>query len=288
MERGRVITAVATAATLAASVALLGCGTSGTVVDPVAQAAQVTQQAGGARIALTERLSSPALAAPVTIRGVGFVNEQQHEGQLTMDFSGVPGLSGLGGGGAEFIFQGVVLYARIPLLSNKLPGGKTWIKVDLRQAAQAFGLSVSQLSQLGGVDPGQYLTYLRATGGHVTQLGSDTIRGVSTSHYRATIDLSRVAATLPPVERSRVQAGIQALEKSTGIDTLPIDVWIDAQHRVRRIGLTLSGDAAGAGGFGVSAKIDFFAYGPMPPVSAPPANEVFDVSRLASALGRAA
>lgn len=263
---------------LAGAVAAGGCGASSTV-DPVAQAAQVTQQAGGAHIALVERIGSSSLSA--TITGTGFINEQQRAGQLTMDLSGVPGASAAGiGHTAQFIFAGTAFYVQIPGLASKLPGGKSWIKIDLGKVALPGGSNLSQLSQLGGFDPSALLSYLRGSG-QVTTVGTDTVRGVQTTHYKATIDLGKVADKLPASDRARVQAGIQSLEKSSGLKSLPVDVWIDSEHRVRRIAFNMSVGSATAAAVTVSATVDLFDYGTTPPIVPPPASQVFDLSGLA-------
>ncbi len=279
--------AAATWATGAVAVvtALGGCGAASTTVDPVAQAAQTTQRLPGARLALTTTVSGGGVRQPVTIAGSGFASSRTHEGQLDFDFSM---LAGGTPGTAEFRFKGLMLYFRFPALANRLPNGKTWLSVDEQKAAQSLGVNLSQLSGAGTSDPNQYLNYLRAVSARV-KVGSETVRGVPTTHYRATVDLSRVAAQLPPDQRAGAQASIANLERATGTRTVPMEVWIDADHRIRRLRLLQNARSPGGGTVAVSATIDYLSYGPTPPVIAPPASQVFDATgQTSSPLGQQA
>lgn len=263
---------------VAAACALGGCG-GASAVDPVAQAAQTTQQLPGARLTLTTTVSGGGVPQPVTIAGSGFASSRTHEGQLDFDFSK---LAGGTPGTAEFRFKGLVLYFRFPALANRLPNGKTWLSIDEQKASSSLGVNLSQLSGAGTSDPNQYLNYLRAVGARV-KVGGELVRGVPTTHYRATIDLSRVVAQLPADQRPGAQAAIASLERATGTHTVPMEVWIDAGHRIRRLRLLQSTRSPSGGTIAVDATIDYISYGPTPPVVAPPANQVFDATAQSSA-----
>jgi hypothetical protein len=281
----------ALAAVAAGGVAVSGCGASATL-DPIARAAEVTSQQTGARVKLTMQFSSPALPSGYSITATGYFDERDRSGEMTMDLAGVPGASALPGGGTgnvRMVFQYPVIYMDMPFLAGKLPEGKTWMKLDLAKAAQAAGINLSQLSSLEQGDPTQFLEYLRASSGGVLKEGTEVIDGVPTTHYFATLQLSSVLARLPSSDQAAAKA---ALEKLGGAGAIPVDVWVDAQGRVRRIQLTVAagtptttaGGAAGAAsGVSGTVTIDFTSYGPVPPVVPPPAGEVFDAISLATA-----
>jgi len=275
--RKRSWAAGATAAAAAVATALGGCG-GASAIDPVAQAAQTTQRLPGVHLTLTTKVSGGGVPQPVTISGSGFASSRTHEGQLDFDFSK---LAGGTPGTAEFRFKGLVLYFRFPALANRLPNGKTWLSIDEQKASKSLGLNLSQLSGVGTSDPNQYLNYLRAVAARV-KVGSETVRGVATTHYRATIDLSRVAAQLPGDQRAAAQAAIANLERATGTHTVPMEVWIDAGHRIRRLRLLQSARSPSGGTIAVDATVDYISYGPTPAVVAPPANQVFDATAQSS------
>src|ERR1700736_2616941 len=72
------------------SISTSGCGSSTGALDPVAEAATVTSQVGGAHLAFTVRGSIAGLSAPFTITGQGFFNYKTREGTLSLDVAGLP------------------------------------------------------------------------------------------------------------------------------------------------------------------------------------------------------
>ncbi len=274
----------------AGGVAVSGCGASATL-DPIARAAEITAQQSGAKFSLTTQLASSALpGGGFSITANGYLDEHDRSAELTMDLSGIPGASALPGGGGgtvQAIFQYPVIYMNLPFLAGKLPEGKTWMEIDLSKAAQADGIDLSQLSSLDETDPTQFLEYLRASSGGVSTVGHETLDGVPTTHYHATLQLSDILARLPS---SAQAAAKSALEKLDDAGAIPVDVWVDAQGRVRRIELSI-GVSLPAGASGVTGAtsvsgtttMNFTSYGPIPAIVPPPSNEVFDATSLASA-----
>lgn len=288
----KVLAAVGSIAALGATAAALGgCGASA-ALDPVARAAQVTSRQQGARVALRIQFASSLLPSGFSITASGYVNERQGSARMSMDLSGIPGASALSGEGAgtiQMIIRYPVIYMQAPALASRLPAGKTWIKLDVAKAAQAAGIDSSQLGSLNQTDPTQFLQYLRASSGNVTATGSETLFGVSTTRYHATLQLGRVLDQLPDAQKS-VAKGL--LDKLGNGGAIPVDVWVDAGGRLRRmqmsIGLTLPVGSAGATtgtspSLSGTVTVDFTSYGPVPPILAPPSSQVFDASALAGA-----
>jgi hypothetical protein len=276
----------------AAVIVLSGCGASETL-DPIARAAEVTSQQEGARISITTQLSSAALPeGGYKLTASGYIDERDRSGEMSMDLSGIPGASALPGGGTgtvQMIYQYPVVYMSMPFLAGKLPEGKTWIKLDLTKAASAAGINLSQLSSLNQTDPTQFLEYLRASSGGVTAVGSETVDGVPTTHYRADLQLSSILDRVPSSEQAAVKA---ALDEADDAGSIPVDVWVDAQGRVRRMQLAIAASVPTGTGSGVAAAttnvagtitIDFTSYGHIPPIVPPPSSQVFDASTLAAA-----
>ncbi len=280
----RIIPTVFACGTLAVGgAAISGCGASSTI-DPVAQAAETTSALPGAQVSITEQVSSASLPAPISLSGTGYVNQQERTAQLTFDFSQIPGLSQLGSGSKQvtMLIDYPDLYMNAPFLSAAF-AGKSWVKIDLSSVASSAGLG-SLTSSAGNVDPSQFLNYLRASSGGVTTVGTETINGVTTTHYRATIELDKVVSRLPASEQAAATSAIATLEKETGLTSLPIDVWIDAQHRVRRESFTLTIKTAAATST-VAVTIDFLSFGPTPAITPPPSDQVYDLtSKVAGAL----
>ena len=264
-------------ATGALTGALSGCGASSATLDPVAQAAEVTSATGGVQMRLSMTLSIPGLASPVTATGHGFFNYKAHEGELAIDLSGLPSSAtgGLGGGPVrvEEPMKSTTIYVGSPLFAGRLPGGARWMKVDLKQLGGVAGIDVQSLTS-GESNPAQFLEYLRAHGGSVHTVGSAMLHGVHTTRYQGSIDLHQIAEALPESERGAAQAQLDKLSSQIGLSSIPFEVWVDDQHRVRRIELNISINAAGQQG-GMRMTIDLSGFGATSMVTVPAASEVF-------------
>jgi hypothetical protein len=264
-------------ATGALASALGGCGASSATLDPVAQAAEVTSATGGVQMRLEMSLSIPGLGSPVTATGHGYFNYKAHEGELAIDMNGLPSSAteGLGGGPVhvEELMKSTTIYVGSPLFAGRLPGGAHWMKVDLKKLGGLAGIDVQSLIS-GESNPAQFLEYLHEHGGSVHTLGGAMLHGVHTTRYRGAIDLHQIAQTLPESQRGAAQAEIEKLASQIGLSSIPFEVWVDDQHRVRRIELNISINAAGQQG-GMRLTIDLSGYGATPKVTVPADSEVF-------------
>jgi hypothetical protein len=273
MPRARALLALLAAA--AAPAALSACGSSagqgGTAaVVSLARAADVTARAGGAQVAISGGFEVPGIAH-IGIGGGGHFNLAGHEGELAMTLSGLPSV--LGGGGALGLqerLKGDTVYVSSPLLSGHLPGGARWVKVDVGRVGQGLGLDPSSLAS-GGLDPAQYLQTLRAAGATPTVVGHEPVRGVETTRYRAEIDLQKLA------QQQGGGAKVHEALAQIGVSQLPVEAWVDAQGRVRRVAIALHPTVQGQGA-GVRIVTEYFGFGPTPVVTPPPPSEVFDVT----------
>jgi hypothetical protein len=269
----RAIAAALGALALALGASGCGGGTSA-VLDPVAQAADATSHAGGAHLSFAGQISAAGLTAPITLGGTGVFNYTSHEGSLGLDISGLPASSAVPTGAlhVEEILKSDTIYVSSPLLSGRLPGGARWVKIDVAKSAAALGLNLQQLTG-GQSNPAQFLEYLKAVGGTTTAVGHDVIRGVHTTHYGGTLDLRKVAGLVPSADRAAVSAALSQV----GANSVPFDVWIDAQRMVRRIKISLALRPSGQP-LAFAITVELFGFGPTTPVTAPAPGEVFDAT----------
>jgi hypothetical protein len=270
-------------AAIAVALCATSCGGTSATLDPVAQAAGATSHLGGAHITVNAQVQGGPLTQPLAISGGGFYNYNSREGTLSIDLSGLPASASaaLGSGPLriEELFKDSTIYVGSPLFSGKLPGGARWMKLDLGRFAQAMGFNLQQLTG-GQANPAQFLDYLRATGGTVTSVGRDRVRGVPTTRYRGTIDLHKVADVLPGANHDQARAAIDKIIVQTGMSSIPVEVWIDDHHLVRRMSLGFSLTSS-AQTFSVHMTIELFGFGPTPSVTAPASGEVFDATHTA-------
>ena len=264
---------------LLAAFAVAGCGGGSSLsFDPVASAA-TTSDAGSAKVAFDTTIDVGGNNARMT--GDGKVDFRDRAASMRFDVGDLLRGSGLPATANEqwtIITQGLVVYMNAPTLSRQLPGGKPWLKLDVEKLAKSQNVNLGQFRQLTQNDPTQVLDYLRAASGKIEKVGTEDVRGVSTTHYRATVDLDKVADQAPANLRKTFRASIRSLKQGLGRDKIPVDVWVDDQDLVRRLAehLTI------AGGGKIDFAVDFYDFGTPVSVSPPPASQTLD---LATVLG---
>ena len=200
----------------------LACGGESHALSPraaVAQAATETADAGSARVSFTGTMSGIP-GGPFTIKGDGAFDGGR--GRMTLDMSDFAGATGGAlGGEMEMVMDGLLLYMKFPAeLAAQLPGGKSWIKFDLKEAGEELGINFEDLMQFRQADPTQSLRYLLGAGDDFEEVGSEEVRGVETTHYRGTVDLRKVIDQLPADQRESFEHVLELADA----DQLPFEV----------------------------------------------------------------
>jgi hypothetical protein len=264
----------------ALAVAAGGCGSSQATLDPVAQAAEATTHSGGSQIAMTVTVTAPGLGSPLTVKGNGNFNMARKEGELLFNLEGLPPSAQLPSGPLSIteLFKDGAIYMSSPLFEGKLPGGAKWMKLDLAKFESSLGLDPRQLTS-GQSDPAQYLQYLRSAGGSVRAVGHETVRGTDTTRYEGSIDLNKAAEALPATDRAKLKEALKSLASQTGVSSIPVTVWVDAHHLIRRMSMKISIAAGGKTG-GATVDYELFGFGATPAVNPPASGETFDATKL--------
>lgn len=256
--------------------AAAGCGAASSVqnaVDPVARAAETTAGAGGAQMAMQMTMTAGGQTIPVA--GSGVLDQTTHQGSFSMSVT-VPGAGPMR---IDEIVDGKVFYIHLPPgLPGGLPAGKSWIKIDLTALGKKAGIDIGALQESGAGQLSQYLGFLKAAG-DARRVGTDTVRGVQTTHYAASIDFAKAGKALG----GDAGKALQQVETSLGVASMPVDVWVDSQQLVRRLTATFS--TRGVVPVSMSMTLDVLRYHVPVHVTAPPAGQVLDASALAGRLG---
>lgn len=283
MPRRLILPVVAVVAALAVGGVLLFGGGKDTVpLSTVANAAEATNSAGGFKLTIDGSYDLPGGGNALPMKGSGALDPQRRRGRLAFDSAGALG----GGGKIEQIFEGDVIYMRTPAAAQQLGAKKPWLRVDVKQAGQALGIDPARLGQLGGNDPRQMLDQIRSVSGDVEKLGSEKVRGVDTTKYRAEVDIRRYPDRLPPAQREQARVAVEKLVQQTGSGTYPMTLWIGDDKLVRRVQIEYDFDLPGQDEKAeFSMTMEFFDFGVPVDVSPPPAKDVQDLGELAASLG---
>jgi hypothetical protein len=227
-------------------------GSGSSPLNAIAKAAEVTQREPGGRAVIKATITSVATPEGITESGTMTFDENgRARGELTVS---VPAT------GKEVslvtVVDGTDSYTSSDSLDDSLPEGKKWMELNLAAAAKG----ASQADPVSG-GPTEGLKILERVQDS-EEIGKEDIDGVPTTHYRGTLPTTD--------EVFGVKASYSALD---------IDVWIDAQDRVRRMSLDVSGSVGGQKSR-TQMSIDYVEFGRVPKIEVPPADEVFDATKL--------
>lgn len=175
----------------------------------------------------------------------------------------------------DAVLDDSAMYMKFPDAEDELPKGKSWVKLSFKDLAKLGGPEgLDALGAGGQNDPTSQISQLRGAG-DVTNLGSETVRGASTTHYRTQVDLNKAIEKADKSDAKEMRDVIKQL----GMSTLPIDVWLDSEDRIARfredIDLShakLTGDEASLKS--ISVTMELFDFGKPVNVAVPDASEV--------------
>jgi hypothetical protein len=257
----------------------LACG--GESVSPqaaVAQAATKYDEAGSSRVSMSATMTGVP-GGPFTFTGEGEFDRER--GRMTMDMSELgEATGGAFAGELEMILDDLVMYMKFPeAITEQLPGGKSWVRIDLREAGKELGIDLEELMQVQQSDPSQSLQYLRGASDDFEEVGEEEVRGVETTHYRGTIDLHKAVEQLPEDARESFERAIDLI----GTDELPLDVWIDDDGMARRMKYEQPLPSGGGEEGAMELTMEFFDFGVDVDVEPPPSDEVIDIRELIGA-----
>jgi hypothetical protein len=250
-----------------------------TVRDPlrvVAASADAAAASKSARMSMSMDVDGTGERASFTADGA--FDFRSRSGQLTMDVSSL-GLPGADGKIEVRLVDGVVY-----LDMSGLPGsagrvferrlaGKHWFKLDV--SGLAGSSSSGGLGSIGSSDPTAFLDSLRGVSSDVRELGHETVRGVDTTHYAITIDMTKALDRIPGADHHVAEQGLKML----GTGSLPAEVWIDGQGRPRKFVMHVD-VREGAGAVVGTLTMELYDYGAKVDVQAPRADDTIDLMGL--------
>jgi hypothetical protein len=244
---GLAVVIVAIAAILLAQ----GGGSGGGPLNAIAKAADVTQREPGGRALVHATVTSPTSSEAIT-----------ETGSMIFDDSGkvrgtVSASNHSTGKEAKVttISDGTTVYFSSDEFGS-LPEGKKWMELDLSSAAGNGDPSASAAN-----GPKEGLKILETVEG-AEEVGKEEIDGVPTTHYTGML----------PIAKEVFGVKLHASARQ-------VDVWIDAQDRVRRMRLIVSGTAGQSGTSSTTdMTTDYVEFGREPKIEVPPADEVFNAT----------
>jgi hypothetical protein len=240
--------AVVIIAVVAIVVASGGGGSGGGPLNAIAKAAEVTQREPGGHATIDATVKSTTTAEGFTETGpMIFDDGGRAEGTIT-----VKGLTS----GREVTITTIAVgrksYTSSPI-PDSIPEGKKWVEIDVPSAPSKTGAPPAN-------GPKEGLKVLESVK-EAEKLGEEDIDGVPTTRYRG---------TFPHAE--------EIFGVKVDVSEPQVEVWIDAQERVRRTHVSLESAVSGAEDSAATTDItiDYESFGRAPKIEVPPANEIWN------------
>ncbi|WP_067812232.1 hypothetical protein [Actinomadura kijaniata] len=170
--------------------------------------------------------------------------------------------------GMEMRLVGDAMYMKMPQMAAR-NGGKPWARISLDAVGQAAGgvnyrQLLDQAKQQSPADQVKMFT----TSKDVQQVGTETVDGVRTTHYKGTYNPQEALTKLDPQSR-------QAMERTyaqLGTTAIPFDLWVGDDSLPRKMTMSMQ-TAMGT----MSTTALYRDYGKPIQVAVPPASEVGDM-----------
>ncbi|MEW2120128.1 DUF1396 domain-containing protein [Streptomyces sp. NPDC005474] len=155
--------------------------------------------------------------------------------------------------------------------------GKSWIKFDMAALGGAGGAG-GPLGAAGQADknPAQESTFLTGSK-DVKEVGTETVDGVKTTHYKGTVTLDEFRASLKKQSKVTREQREKSLEQyaKLGIDKFTIDMWIGEGDITKQFRMRGAADKGP-----LDMTITFGDFNKPVTIAAPPAKDVADLAAM--------
>jgi len=239
-------------------------------LNPIAAAAERTQEQPGARFTLSVVYNSAALPQPMTARGRGAYNSETGLSKvaLTVESPGEGPLT------VESIADDTSFYVGGDKIGGELPDGKEWMKVE-----PFLGHSQDEL-MLSGSGADSTFGALSRVDGNAQRLGRETVDGVPTQHYRAQLSYDAYAALLR--DEGKDELADQIVKAGDAVAAPPlVEAWVDDEGILRRMRMVMTfSTAPGQPSVTMDMQMNLFDIGAGPAIAVPDESRVFDATEL--------
>ncbi len=285
-KRIALLGAVAALGTGLAAGTSVGLAASSDSFAPIQHAVTKSSKASSEKLSFALSITSSDKSLPsggFSLSGTGSIDNRHKTAQVTVDLGALAAaLGGVAGGNVpqkiDVRLVHNTIYAYIPAVAKTVTPGKTWLKLDAKSVASTTKVKVDPQQLQSQLNPTKALATLTKAAS-VKSLGSATVKGTSTSHYRISIDLAGFVKTLPKDQQAQALKGIQ----QSGLTSVPVDVYVGKSGYLRRIETKLDvKPGKGTAPISLKATLDLYDYGAKVAVHAPPAGKVADAGKLLS------
>ncbi|MFP3915662.1 MAG: hypothetical protein ACLFWM_12360 [Actinomycetota bacterium] len=169
---------------------------------------------------------------------------------------------------------GDTVYLKFPFFTAFLGAETEWVSMP---AEEGDDVTDDMTSGAAPSDPSNFLESFSDVEGSVEELGTEEIRGFSTTHYRLVVN-EDWQEHLSDEELAELEEQGPLPEAS-----FPIELWVDGDGLVHRMSMEMTAEAMGETDDeleSMTMTFDFFDFGESVTIEPPPADQVTDMSEL--------
>jgi hypothetical protein len=262
--------------------------------DAVARAATATAKAGTAATKITVEMRGFGLPKPLAVTGSGVTSLRSSELDLTFDLDPVvqalaaqaPEAALLGSGlKLRTLVKGSDVRVQVPKIPGiALPGGATWIGLDLGEVVEAMGGDARALGTAMRVDPASQLKALERAGA-VKEIGTADLNGEEVRRYAGSLSAEESLAAAPQADRAALRKALKELGAGGRQVEIPFEAWLDGDGMIRREQFSLDTPARDRVAAGkVVVRVEYSDFGRRLALRLPAERDTFDATRTLTQL----
>ena len=190
----------------------------------------------------------------------------------------------------EAVFSGPVVYLKRPVAAGATDsqfGFRAWSRLDFSKVGKKDSNKLTQPNAVNPINPTYLVRMLAGTlSGSVKQLGTTTIDGVATKHFRMNVDRSKAFRGLSDKDHQAVDKAFASDNISGGVYK-KAETWIDADGLPRRLVLRVKQKLDQDNVFAITYQIDLTKFGTRLAILKPKASNTATVPSLNALLNSA-
>ncbi|MFC1400508.1 MULTISPECIES: hypothetical protein [Streptacidiphilus] len=172
-------------------------------------------------------------------------------------------------GTMRLLMSGTTEYVNMGATGAKEFGGKHWLKIDFSELGAGGKALADSINRSGSQDPSTSVKLLTSSG-DIRRVGTETVDGVSTTHYSGTVDVKKLVSSDPGLKAIADQAA------KSGMTTETVDMWVNDQSLPVKVHETAT---TSQGTMDITIHYSDFSNTPVT-ITAPPASDTEDLASL--------
>lgn len=242
----------------------------------LARAPEATAAAGSAAVELATTVTVDGVGEPLDFRGEGTLDLEEELSRVELDMSEMASYRTETPADPD-LWRGTVIYTgegtlmKLPAFNSLTPEPEKWIRWTGDALVREGGV------QFSAPGPIEFFAFARALRDDVEVVGTEDVGGTETTHLRGEVAVEDLPTASTEAGFREAQAYAGRLQ-AAGLETIELDVWLDAEDRIRRLEATYDDmNVSGAETADVVTTLLLTDFGGASAIEMPPSHEIIDI-----------